>query len=287
VSTPLDALRWSAWLGWRVDSNWTTPWLFIFFVLIKPLAGSMLLVGMYWAAQSATGGRAAAGFLPFAYVSSACFLVVAGVTSGMSQAVITDRENYGMLKFIRISPAPFRACLIGRGLSRAAQALLGAVLTVAVGWLLFDDVRDAMDQSIADLAWLALFLLLGAVMQIALGLLLASAVLNMSRYGNFLSEGVTGVLFLVSGAAFPIDLLPPALQQLSLVLPTTYWLEGMRRALIGGGAMDSQLTAWPTAAVALVLAAGTAVLCVAAHAFFRWSEHRAWRLGRYDLNSGN
>ena len=30
-----QALRWSAWLGWRVDSNWTTPWLFVVFVLVN------------------------------------------------------------------------------------------------------------------------------------------------------------------------------------------------------------------------------------------------------------
>jgi ABC-2 type transport system permease protein len=281
------ALRWSAWLGWRVDANWTTPWLFLFFVLAKPLAGSMLLVGMYWAAQSATGGHVAAGFLPFAYLSSACFLVVGGVSQGMSQAVITDRENYGMLKFIRISPAPFRAFLVGRGLSRAGQALLGATLTVAAGWLLFGEVREAMASAAADRAWLGLFLVIGTLLQVALGLALAGAVLNLSRYGNFLSEGVTGVLFLLSGAAFPIDLLPSGLRALSLLLPTTYWLEGMRRGLIGPAAVESVLARWSTAEVALALAAGTAALGAFAHFFSRWSEHRAWRLGRYDLSSGN
>ncbi len=285
--THWNALRWSAWLGWRVDSNWTTPWLFVFFVLVKPLAGSLLLVGMYWAAQGANGGQATAGFLPFAYISSACFLVIGGVSYGMSQAVIADRENYGMLKFIRISPASLRAYLFGRGLSRAGQALLGAVLTLAAGWLLFAEVRDAMRLGAEEVAWLAFFLLVGTALQVALGLLLAAAVLNMARYGTFLSEGVTGVLLLLSGAAFPIDLLPEGLQALSLALPTTYWLEGMRRTLAGGGTLASQLTAWPTGDIAAGVVGGTAILCVAAHWFFRWSERRAWLLGRYDETSGN
>lgn len=285
--THWHALRWSAWLGWRVDSNWTTPWLFVFFVLVKPLAGSLLLVGMYWAAQGATGGQATEGFLPFAYISSACFLMIGGVSYGMSQAVIADRENYGMLKFIRISPASLRAYLFGRGLSRAGQALLGAVLTLLAGWLLFDEVREAMRLGAEEFAWLVFFLAVGTALQVALGLVLAAAVLNMARYGTFLSEGVTGVLLLLSGAAFPIDLLPDGLRALSLLLPTTYWLEGMRRTLMSGGTMSSQLTAWQRSEIALALACGTAVLCVAAHFFFRWSERRAWRLGRYDETSGN
>lgn len=45
-------------------------------------------------------------------------MVVGGVAFGISNAVVTDRDSYGMLKFIRISPAGFRSYLIGRGLSR-------------------------------------------------------------------------------------------------------------------------------------------------------------------------
>src|SRR5947209_9960658 len=108
----LRTLRWSSWLGWQIDSNWASPALFALYVLVKPLCGSMLLVCMYWAARSATGGAVATGFLPFLYVSSACFMLVAGVTVGMSNAVITDRESYGMLKFIRISPVSLRTYLI-------------------------------------------------------------------------------------------------------------------------------------------------------------------------------
>jgi hypothetical protein len=46
--------------------------------------------------------------LPFLFISSTCFMVVGGVAAGMSHAVISDRENYGMLKFIRICPIQFR-----------------------------------------------------------------------------------------------------------------------------------------------------------------------------------
>src|SRR5581483_1766508 len=248
------ALRWSTWLGWRIDSNWTAPWLFVLYVLLKPLAGSLLLVCMYWAAQRATGGNVAPGFLPFLFISSTCFMVVGGVASGMSSAVVSDREGYGMLKFVRISPIEFRGYLIGRGLSRAGQAAIGAVLTLGVGMCVLPELQAALRESEIDGGWLLAFLVVGTAMQLALGLLLASAVLNMARYGSFLSEGVAGVLFLLSGAVFPIDLLPVWLQALSRSLPTTYWLEGMRRALIGPGSMASLLDAWETSQLALALA---------------------------------
>lgn len=280
-------LRWATWVGWRIDSNWTAPWLFVLYVMVKPVAGSLLLVCMYWASQRANGGTVPAGFLPFLFISSTCFMVVGGVASGMSSAVVSDRESYGMLKFIRICPIQFRGYLIGRGLSRAGQAAIGAILTLVVGMFLLPELRLALSESEIAWGWLGAFLLVGAVMQIALGLLLASAVLNMARYGNFLSEGVAGLLFLLSGAVFPIDLLPPALQTLSLGLPTTYWLEGMRRSLIGPSALTSRLGSWQTPELALTLMLSTLVLMTATHFFFRWSEQRAWRLGMYDENSGN
>ena len=278
-------LRCAAWLGWQIDSNWASPWLFVLYVLVKPLAGSLGLVCMYWAARAAAGGAVPAEYLPFLYVSSACFMLIGGVTFGMSNAVVSDRESYGMLKFIRISPAKFRSYVVGRGLSRALQALVGAVLTVGVGLALFPELRAALGGPIAW-GWLLLYLAAGVVMLLALGLLLAGAVLNMARYGMFLSEGVAGVLFLLSGAVFPIDVLPPWLRPFSLVLPPTYWLEGMRRALLGTTPLQSPLSSWEHWHLGLALVASTLLLCLVAHLFFRWSEQRAWRLGRYDQVTG-
>ena len=108
----------------------------------------------------------------------------------------------------------------------------------------------------------------------------------MARYGMFLSDGVAGVLYLLSGAVCPIDVLPPYLQPISRLLPPTYWLEGMRRALLGTSQLQSPLSSWEHWQLGLALAASTALLCLVTHFLFRWSEHRAWRLGRYDQVTG-
>jgi ABC-2 type transport system permease protein len=280
------SLRWAAWLGWQLESIWASPWLFVRYSLVKPLAGSRLLVCMYWAARTATTGQGAPGFLPFLYVSSACFMVLGGVTFGMSNAIVSVRESYSMLKFIRISPVRLRSFLIGRGLARAGQAGVGTLLTLTVGLLLFPEIRDAFVGHEIAWGWLLLYLFSGAVLLVALGLLLAAAVLNMSRYGMFLSKGVAGDLYLLSGAIFPIDVLPPWLRPVSLVLPPTYWLEGIRRALLGPAVQQSLLSDWDHPYLALALAASTLVLTITAHCFFRWGERRARRLGHYDETSG-
>lgn len=280
------SLRWSAWLGWQIDSNWASPWLFLLYVLVKPLAGSLLLVCMYVAVRSSTSGAVAPDYLAFLYISSACFMLIGGVTSGMSHAVVTDRESYGMLKLIRISPARLPTYLVGRGLSRAGQACVGALLTVGVGLAVFPELRSTLDGRAIAWGWLLLYLVTGMALLIALGLILAGAVLNMARYGMFLSDGVAGTLFLLCGAVFPIDVLPQGLQLVSLVLPPTYWLEGMRRALLGPAGLPSPLHSWGHAHLATVLLLSTFLLSLLAQQFFRWSEARAWRLGRFEESSG-
>jgi ABC-2 type transport system permease protein len=286
MRSSVRTLRWSAWLGWQIDSNWASPWLFALYVLLKPLAAAMLLVCMYWAAQIATGGRVPHGLLPFLYVGSAFYMLVGGVTFGMSQAVLTDREHYGMLKFIRLSPVALQTYLVGRGLSRAAQAGLGVLLALGVGMLLLGDLRAAVGAQGIAWHWLAVNLVAGLVMLMALGLMLAAAVLNLSRHATFLSEGVAGLLYLMSGVVFPINILPDWLRPLSLALPTTYWLEGMRSSLLGPSALSAPLDGWSPGQLALALLVSSAGLCVLAAVVFRLSERRAWRLGKFDEATG-
>jgi ABC-2 type transport system permease protein len=209
---------------------------------------------------------------------------------GLSYAVIRDREHYRMLKYVYISPAHFQTYFLGRGLAQTVEGIIGAVVNVCVGLLLFSAMRAAL--GIEDIAWgwLAAYLAIGAAMFWACGMIIAAAMLNMSRSGMFLSEGVAGLVYLLSGVLFPISKLGWA-ENISLCLPTTYWLEGMRRALMGplpesATNLRSRLTDWSHGELALALAGTTVVLMVVAQLFWRWSERRAWRLGKLEENTG-
>ena len=122
----------------------------------------------------------------------------------------------------------------------------------------------------------------------ACGMILAAACLNLSRNGMFLSEGIAGIVYLLSGVVFPLRALPAWVQPISLSLPTTYWLEGMRRALMGPvpPQLHGPLSEWSKAELGLMLAITTAGLVAAAQVVWRWSERRAWRLGKLEENAG-
>lgn len=283
-----NTFRWATWLGWQLESNWTEPWLFLIYVLVKPLTSSLLLVCMYLAARSATGVVPVA-YLPYMYVSNACYMLVGAVMFGMSYAVISDREHYRMLKYIYISPGHLQTYFVGRALAGASQALLGGLLNIGIGAMAFSEVRDALSRQPIAWDWLIIYLLLGTALLLALGLVLAGAVMNMARQGMYLSEGIAGTMYLLCGVVFPLSALPMGLRFVSLSLPPTYWLEGMRRALLGSSneaSLRGPLSAWGHVEIVLALSTSTVLLGFFAIWFFGWSERRAWRSGRIEETTG-
>jgi ABC-2 type transport system permease protein len=284
----LRTLHWSTWLGWQIESNWADLRLFVLYLVIKPITGSLVLVCMFFAASAVVTVQKE--FLPYVYVSNACYGLVGTVMFGMSYVVVSDRENYGMLKYIFISPARFQGYLLGRGIARGLEGIIGGAITVVAGLLMFTEVRTTVAAGI-DWGWLVVFLLIGGAMLYACGMFLASAVLNMHRNGMFLSEGIAGVVYLLSGVVFPLTELPVWLRSISLSLPTTYWLEGMRRALMGlppegSNLSKSPLSAFSNGELALALAGTTVVLTIASQAFYRWNLRRAWRNGKIEETTG-
>jgi len=161
-------------------------------------------------------------------------------------------------------------------------------VNILVGLALFWQMRDALGPGGIAWGWLLVYLLVGGAMLWACGMILAAACLNMSRNGMFLSEGIAGVVYLASGVVFPLRALPTWVQPISLSLPTTYWLEGMRRALMGPlpEQFRGPLSDWSNGELALMLAATTAALAVVAQLFWHRSERRAWRNGKLEENAG-
>ncbi|MFQ5883921.1 MAG: ABC transporter permease, partial [Thermoplasmata archaeon] len=66
----------AAWLGWQMESNWTQPFLFIVYSIVKPIAATMILVLMYVVVVSpGFGGKAPNEVLfTFIYVGNAFYM---------------------------------------------------------------------------------------------------------------------------------------------------------------------------------------------------------------------
>ncbi len=112
-------------------------------------------------------------------------------------------------------------------------------------------------------------------------MILAGVCLLTARHSFFMGEAVAGVFYLACGAIFPIDILPVWLQALSKVLPLTYWLEAIRRSLLGVS-MSTSLSGIADWLLAMIMVGSTAVLGVLSVYFYRGCEYLARNSGKLD-----
>ena len=121
---------------------------------------------------------------------------------------------------------------------------------------------------------------------------LAGAILE--RYRSLDDDAL---LLLFSGAYFPPDILPPVLKEITMAMPITYWLEGMRRALSGGiltatypggksGPISPLLAQFNDWQLLLIVLGSAVVSAAVSYLFFRWVEGQAKERGMIDRLTG-
>jgi ABC-2 type transport system permease protein len=139
----------------------------------------------------------------------------------------------------------------------------------------------------------------GLVTIVAVGMLLAAICLQTRQESWSYPEAAAGALFLVSGAVFPLAVLPAAVQVIGYLSPLSWWIEGVRRAImpevgvgaIGGpGSLFTELTGRATPSspeILLALLATGALVTLGAIVGFRLSDHRARDRGLLDQTTGS
>lgn len=221
------SFRVAAWLGWQIESNWTDPFLFAIYSIIKPLASAAILVVMY---SIITQGNFGSPIFPYIYLGNAFYIYVGAVMAGISWAVIDDREHYKTLKYMYVAPINIPLYLIGRGVAKFVVGTISVIITIGFGVLF---LKVSIDFSQVNWLLFMVSLMLGVVMLAMMGLMLGGITLMIAHHIWFLGEGVAGALYLFSGAIFPLEVLPPLLRPVGYIMPITYWLELLRRSLVG------------------------------------------------------
>jgi ABC-2 type transport system permease protein len=267
----------AAWLGWQITSNWTDPFLFAVYSIIRPIARAAILVVMYGVI---TQGNFTNPLFPYIYLGNAFYTYVFTVMNGVSWAVIDDREHYKTLKYMYVAPIRIPFYLLGRGVAGFFVASLSVFITILAGVLFLHVSFDPMQAN-----WLlfTVSLLIGVIMLAMMGLVLGAVSLLVVRHSGFMAEGVSGVLFIFSGAIYPLEVLPVWLRPVGFAIPITYWLELMRRSLVGNVAQ-----AFPTLArfgnleLLAILAGLSIIFGIASIFIFRYCDRRAREGGLID-----
>ena len=281
----------AARLGWLMEANWTDPVVFAIYSVAKPLFGVFILVFMV----NVISGASSAALRGFVVIGSALWSFVVSGIAGLAQSILDDRERYRMLRYTYVSPADFSVVVLGRGVARVGVGLIGTAISLAVG-IAF--LGAGVDIGRIDVWLLVPAMLLGLGSVVAIGIFMAAVCIQTTQDSWHYPEAVAGALFLVSGAVFPLSVLPDALQAFGLLSPLCWWIEAVRRALVpisptgigGPGSLFERLTGSATPGIGTVLIAllaTGALVTLAAIVAFRASERRAKDRGLFDKTTGS
>jgi ABC-2 type transport system permease protein len=179
--------------------------------------------------QNATTAQlqGAPSYFAFAAVGIALTVVIEAASTGLAQK-IREEQLTGTLEVLLGQPVTEAELATGLAGFPFLFATVRAALYIFIAGLF-------LDVDLSRTSWLGFVcVLFAAGMALScLGVLLGALVLVLKR-GEVLAGLFTFALGLVSGAFFPISVLPDWLQPIGKVVPTRFAFEGLRRALFGG-----------------------------------------------------
>jgi len=286
VSTFWRTFKVAAWLGWEMDSNWTEPWLFIIYSIVKPIAAVFILVLMY-VVFAAIGNVRPQPLFDFMYVGNAFFIFVGSTLFGTFQVIQSDREWYQTIRYVYISPISFYVYVMGRAVSKVIVASFAVVITLAFGAFVLNPPVPITISWSAVPVFIVSFIL-GLFCLLAIGITLGGATFLMARHTQTIAEAVPGIFYVFCGVLFPLSVLPGGLSDVGKVIPLTYWFDLSRRLLLPSAELQgiqtglggfSDLTILAFLAISSVAFFGLSI------AVFKAGEYLARKAGKIDMTT--
>ncbi|NLK25785.1 MAG: ABC transporter permease [Euryarchaeota archaeon] len=280
MSDHIRTFRQAAWLGWQIESNWTRPWLFLVYSVVRPIAATLILVIMFLIIKQDVASDPL--LFSYMYLGAAFYMFVAQVLFGTASVIHEDREHYQTLRHIYIAPISIYAYIIGRATSKVILTTLSVIITLAFGMGVLGLPLDLLR---VDWPLFALTMVLGLACITALGITLAGASLLIAKHSIGINEGIAGTFYLFCGVVFPLTALPAWGQAIGLAIPITYWLEGIRRTLYPGGGIEiiGGLQAYSDLSIMSLLILSTSVFLLLSIAIFRYADRVARKKGKVDM----
>jgi ABC-2 type transport system permease protein len=165
----------------------------------------------------------------------------------LTETVAWERWE-GTIEYTFMAPLSRPIHLFGMGLFAIVYGVVRAVLLFGVVALFFD-----LDLSHADFIAALVVLLVASIPFIGIGMMTAVLPLISPEKGTQLGFIAQGLLLVVSGVYYPVDVLPDWMQLLATISPATYALDGMRDAIVEGQGLSTMGDEiWPLVVIGIV-----------------------------------
>ncbi len=175
---------------------------------------------------------------------------------GLAGSVSRERE-LGTLDGILSAPISRLSIIVGKSFAQGVRGLLQAALTLILAILLFGVVVHG------NFGLLILLLILTVFSFIGIGIMI-SAIASEQETAMTIMMTVMFPMMFLSGAFFPIQQMPTALQWISKIIPLTYSVEALRKCIVLGTGISGMLTE-----VWVMLAFGVVFMAIAIPVFGR------------------
>jgi ABC-2 type transport system permease protein len=186
----------------------------------------------------------------------------------LTETVAWERWE-GTIEYTFMAPLSRSMHLAGQGLFAILYGLARAILLFAVVAFFFD-----LDMPNADFVAALVVLAIASVSFIGIGMMTSVMPLISPEKGMQLGFIAQGMLLVVSGVYYPVEVLPTWMEWIAVVSPATYALDGIRDAILDGAGLGTMWDEiWPLIVIGVVsIPLGLAV--------FRVGEQYAKRHGK-------
>lgn len=249
---------------WKRYWGWELVWLV--YGLVNTLA--VTLIAEQLGRSGGADPEVARRLVLFLLIGTLVWAYLSAVLDDISLVVQWERWE-GTIEHTLMAPVPRVLHLLGMAVFGLLHGAIRTMLIFGIALFFFD-----VDFSHAD--WLAAgtVAVVGSVSVAALAVLAGVLPLLYPERGSQMSLMVQASLLLVSGVYYEVDVLPVWLQLFSYISPATYFLDGVRGAIIDG---DSLRDVLPTLGALAIFAVA---LIPASVLVFAWAERYAKRTGK-------
>ncbi len=191
------------------------------------------------------------------------FMVMGVVSASFVALCITvvNRREAGVFKRVRGTPAPAWVLIAGQVVTTLVIAILMVVIMLLIGRFGY-----GVQMNTADIPWLVLSVLIGAIAFACLGMATAAFVPSLDA-ASPIANLIVLPLYFISGVFVPVSELPDWLANIAMYLPIRPFVEMLAYPYDPG-------TSLPWSSLLVLTAWGVAGLVVAAR-FFRWTPRHS------------
>ncbi len=222
IGSKLLSFLWKDWLQVR---SYRLAFLMENAGLIVPLAGLFFMSRMFGSVEIPSIDRYGGNYVAFALLG---IIIITYSFTGLRAFSTTLRtaQVSGTLEMLLLTRANLPTILVGWSLYPFLRATVQMLIYLVAGFLI---LGLQIDQ--ANLAAALLVLILTVVIMCGLGILAAAFTLVFKQGDPFTALMGMGA-GLLSGAVYPVSVLPGWLEAVAKVLPQTYLIEAMRLAVL-------------------------------------------------------